>query len=43
MSQPGNTDPTLREAQAAWQEETLDPQLQQQGERLPRFETQALH
>ena len=43
MSKPANPDPKLREALAAWQSQTLDPALEQQGERLPRFETQALH
>jgi methylmalonyl-CoA mutase N-terminal domain/subunit len=43
MSKPANPDPKLREALAAWQSQTLDPALEQQGERQPRFETQALH
>jgi methylmalonyl-CoA mutase N-terminal domain/subunit len=43
MSKPANPDPKLREALASWQAQTLDPALEQQGERLPRFETQALH
>jgi methylmalonyl-CoA mutase N-terminal domain/subunit len=43
MSKTGKSDAQLGEARAAWQAETLDPALAQQGERLPRFETQALH
>jgi methylmalonyl-CoA mutase N-terminal domain/subunit len=43
MPKPGDTDPKLREARADWQEKTLGPALAQQGERLPQFETQALH
>jgi methylmalonyl-CoA mutase N-terminal domain/subunit len=33
----------LRAAREAWERETLGPVIAREGERLPRFETQALH
>jgi len=33
----------IREAREAWERDTLRPALEREGERLPHFETQALH
>ena len=40
---PSEASDALREARAAWERDTLGPALEREGERLPRFETQALH
>jgi len=45
MSQPGEPrDPeAIRKALEDWEQSTLAPALEREGERLPAFETQALH
>ncbi|HZO07850.1 MAG TPA: methylmalonyl-CoA mutase family protein [Myxococcota bacterium] len=45
MSQPGDPrDPeALRKGLEEWERQTLAPALEREGERLPAFETQALH
>jgi methylmalonyl-CoA mutase N-terminal domain/subunit len=45
MSQPGDPrDPeSLRKGLEEWEQQTLTPALERDGERLPAFETQAMH
>jgi methylmalonyl-CoA mutase N-terminal domain/subunit len=42
-SDPKDASEALRRARAEWERDTLGPALAREGERLPRFETQALH
>ncbi len=43
MSDPRESSDAIRQAREAWERDTLAPSLERDGERLPRFETQALH